>query len=53
MDQMQEKYKNEVIPLVKRLRMPSPMYPGFVHGLLYDTDFSLTKKRVIAIAFGF
>ncbi|MFM2233313.1 MAG: hypothetical protein RJB31_2014, partial [Bacteroidota bacterium] len=29
-----------------RLRMPSPMYPGFVHGLLYDIDYnpSVTRK---------
>jgi len=30
---------------VSRLRMPSPMYPGFVHGLLYDTDYDYTITR--------
>jgi hypothetical protein len=47
-----EKYKKEVSS-VKRLRMPSPMYPGFVHGLLYDTDFSLTKREALPLPLDF
>ena len=39
-----ENYKYEVSKL-PRLRMPSPMYPGFVHGFLYDTDFKLTTRK--------
>ena len=34
------------LPAINRLRMPSPMYPGFVHGLLYDTDFDTSVSRV-------
>ena len=39
-----ERYKSQVASL-KRLRMPSPMYPGFVHGFLYDSDFKLTTRK--------
>lgn len=39
-----EKYKSEVASL-KRLRMPSPMYPGFVHSFLYDAEFKLTTRE--------
>jgi len=37
-------YKYEVTKL-QRLRMPSPMYPGFVHGFLYDSDFKLITRK--------
>lgn len=30
---------------IGRMRMPSPMYPGFVHGFLYDTDFDPLMSR--------
>ena len=39
-----ESYRNTV-GKVQKLRMPSPMYPGFVHGLLYDTDYDFTTSR--------
>lgn len=38
-----ERYRYEVAKL-PRLRMPSPMYPGFVHSFLYDSDFKLTTR---------
>ena len=39
-----EVYK-KTVGKVQRLRMPSPMYPGFVHALLYDTDYDYTTTR--------
>ncbi len=36
-------YRREV-PEIKRLRLPSPMYPGFVPGVLYDADFQNTRR---------
>lgn len=39
-----EKYMSSVAK-VPKLRMPSPMYPGFVHGLLYDCDYDYTVTR--------
>lgn len=39
-----EKYRLTVSK-VPKLRMPSPMYPGFVHGLLYDCDYDYTVTR--------
>ncbi len=47
-----EKYRKEVAN-VKRLRMPSPMYPGFVHGFLYDTDFKLTQRSDLKLPVNF
>ncbi|MFP5039897.1 hypothetical protein [Parasediminibacterium sp. JCM 36343] len=46
------KYKRDVAN-VKRLRMPSPMYPGFVPGLLYDTDFKLTTREDLNLPLNF
>jgi len=37
-------YKKKVASL-KRLRMPSPTYPGFVHSFLYDTDFEVVSRE--------
>jgi hypothetical protein len=37
------------ISSIKRVRMPSPMYPGFVHGLLYDSDFKLTTREELKL----
>ena len=47
-----EKYSNEV-SILKNLRMPSPMYPGFVHGFLYDTDFKLTTREELKLPLDF
>ena len=47
-----EKYKSQVANL-KRLRMPSPMYPGFVHGFLYDSDFKLTTRKETNVSLDF
>ncbi len=41
-----DKYKEEV-KNIKRLRMPSPSYPGFVHSFLYDTDFKITPRSAL------
>ena len=38
-----EAYRSKVASVV-RLRLPSPTYPGFVHGLLYDTDIQPTTR---------
>lgn len=38
-----ETYKSKVSH-VPRLRLPSVTYPGFVHGVLYDTDFEPTSR---------
>ena len=46
------KYKRDVANL-KRLRMPSPMYPGFVPGLLYDADFKLTTREDLKLPLNF
>jgi len=37
------KYREQV-DKVQRLRLPSPTYPGFVPGVLYDADFELTTR---------
>ena len=46
------KYKSDVAT-IKRLRMPSPMYPGFVPSLLYDTDFKITKREELNLPLNF
>lgn len=38
------KYRNQVNK-VPRLRLPSPTYPGFVPGLIYDSDFNTTRRE--------
>jgi hypothetical protein len=38
-----DEYRQQVAK-VQRLRMPSPTYPGFVHGMLYDADFIPTTR---------
>ena len=39
-----EAYRAKVSSVL-RLRLPSPTYPGFVHGLLYDTDIQPTTRE--------
>jgi hypothetical protein len=38
---------------VKRLRLPSPMYPGFVPGVLYDEDFRPTTRSDLGLPLDF
>ena len=38
-----DRYREEV-GRVQRLRLPSPTYPGFVPGVLYDSDFLVTTR---------
>lgn len=47
-----ESYKTNVAK-VSRLRMPSPMYPGFVHSLLYNTDYQPTTRADLKLPLTF
>lgn len=47
-----EAYKSDVAK-VPRLRMPSPMYPGFVHSLLYNTDYEQTSRADLKLPLTF
>jgi hypothetical protein len=38
---------------IPRLRMPSPTYPGFVHGFLYNTDFEHTTRTQLNLPLTF
>ena len=38
---------------VKRLRLPSPTYPGFVPGVLYDSDFTPTRRSELNLPLDF
>ena len=46
------KYRAEV-KNVKRLRLPSPTYPGFVPGVLYDSDFEVTTRADLDLPLDF
>jgi hypothetical protein len=42
------------VPTLKRLRLPSPTYPaGFVHGVLYDTDYVPTSRADLNLPLDF
>ncbi len=45
-------YRREVAG-IKRLRLPSPMYPGFVPGVLYDADFQPTRRSELSLPLDF
>ena len=47
-----ESYREKVAKL-PRLRLPSPTYPGFVHGVLYDSDFQPTKRADLHLPLDF
>ena len=46
------KYRAEV-KNVKRLRLPSPTYPGFVPSVLYDSDFQVTTRADLDLPLDF
>jgi len=46
------KYRDEV-KNVPRLRLPSPTYPGFVPGVLYDADFAVTTRADLELPLDF
>ena len=46
------KYREQV-KKVSRLRLPSPMYPGFVPGVLYDSDFIPTTRADLDLPLDF
>ncbi len=41
------------VSTVSRLRLPSVTYPGFVHGVLYDTDFAPTTRAQLGLPLDF
>jgi hypothetical protein len=43
----------EKVASVPRLRLPSPTYPGFVHGMLYDTDIQPTTRADLNLPLDF
>ncbi|MCY3018530.1 MAG: hypothetical protein NTW87_05805 [Planctomycetota bacterium] len=45
-------YREKVAKL-QRLRLPSPTYPGFVHGVLYDTDVQPTTRAELHLPLDF
>jgi len=45
-------YRRQV-PGVKRLRLPSPTYPGFVKSLLYDSDYVSTTRAELELPLDF
>ncbi len=47
-----ETFKKTVATL-PRLRLPSVTYPGFVHGVLYDTDFEPTTRADLDLPLDF
>ncbi|MGA2500329.1 MAG: hypothetical protein ABSH20_21515, partial [Tepidisphaeraceae bacterium] len=47
-----EAYRQQVAKL-QRLRLPSLTYPGFVHGVLYDTDFQPTTRADLKLPLDF
>ncbi len=49
----QEKFKNEEVSKLQRLRLPSPTYPGFVHAVLYDTDYAPTTRADLNLPLDF
>jgi hypothetical protein len=46
------KYREQV-KKVPRLRLPSPTYPGFVPGVLYDSDFEVTTRADLDLPLDF
>ena len=46
------KYREQV-KIVPRLRLPSPTYPGFVPGVLYDSDFEATTRADLDLPLDF
>jgi hypothetical protein len=42
-----------LVAKVPRLRLPSPTYPGFVHGVIYDTDFAPTTRAELGLPLDF
>jgi hypothetical protein len=46
------KYREQV-KKVQRLRLPSPTYPGFVPGVLYDSDFVVTTRADLDLPLDF
>jgi hypothetical protein len=46
------KYREQV-KKVQRLRLPSPTYPGFVPGVLYDSDFEITTRADLDLPLDF
>jgi hypothetical protein len=47
-----EKYREQVKKL-PRLRLPSPTYPDFVPGVLYDSDFEITSRADLDLPLDF
>ena len=47
-----EAYRAGVSKL-QRLRLPSPTYPGFVHGVLYDADYKPTTRAELNLPLDF
>jgi len=47
-----ESYRAQVAK-IQRLRLPSPTYPGFVHGVLYDADFAPTTRADLKLPLDF
>ena len=41
------------LPGLQRLRLPSPTYPGFVHTLLYDSDYAPTTRADLHLPLDF
>ena len=46
------KYREQV-KRIQRLRLPSPTYPGFVPGVLYDSDFEVTSRADLDLPLDF
>jgi hypothetical protein len=47
-----EAYRREVVSM-KRLRLPSISYPGFVSGVLYNNDYQLTSRQDLGLPLDF
>ncbi len=47
-----DEYRAKVASIL-RLRLPSPTYPGFVHGMLYDTDIQPTTRADLKLPLDF
>lgn len=47
-----DSYRKEVARM-KRLRLPSPTYPGFVSGVLYDNDYAVTSRADLGLPLDF
>jgi hypothetical protein len=53
LDELSLKAFKANVSQVKRLRMPDLTYPGFVHGVLYDTDFVPTTRADLDLPLDF